>query len=61
MRLHFMVGAMSHTMLFALQSKFPGHAITPDGAVLLRELMAFAGRSAARPRQSSTETPRRRS
>jgi AcrR family transcriptional regulator len=41
LRLQFMVGAMSHTMLFALQSKLPGYRLPCDGALLLRELMAF--------------------
>ena len=41
MRLQFMVGAMSHTMLFALQSKLPGYQVSTDGTLLLRELVAF--------------------
>ena len=41
MRLQFMVGAMSHTMLFALQSKLPGYQVSGDGTLLLRELVAF--------------------
>ena len=40
-RLQFMVGAMSHTMLFALQSKLPGYQVSTDGTLLLRELVAF--------------------
>ena len=40
-RLQFMVGAMSHTMLFALQSKLPGYQVSGDGTLLLRELVAF--------------------
>jgi len=41
-RLHFVVGAMAHTMLFVLQAKLPDQQISADGGVLLRELLAFA-------------------
>jgi AcrR family transcriptional regulator len=41
-RLHFVVGAMAHTMLFVLQTRIPDQQISTDGAVLLRELVAFA-------------------
>jgi len=41
MRLHFVVGAMSHIMLFGLRSKIADQRF-PDSTLLLRELVAFA-------------------
>ena len=41
MRLQFMIGAMAHSMLFALKTKLPGLQLPADGRVLARELVAF--------------------
>jgi AcrR family transcriptional regulator len=49
LRLQFMVGAMSHSMLFALQAKLPGQPLSIDGAMLLRELVAFAASGLCAP------------
>jgi AcrR family transcriptional regulator len=51
LRLQFVVGAMAHTMLFVLQTKLPGQQLSTDGAVLLRELMAFAAGGLCAPAQ----------
>ena len=42
LRLHFVVGAMAHTMLCALLVSIPGWEFPADGALLMRELTAFA-------------------
>jgi len=57
-RLQFMVGAMSHSMLFALQSKLPGYQLPTDGA-LLRQLLTFVAgglRAPAALRENTEES-----
>jgi AcrR family transcriptional regulator len=51
LRLQFVVGAMAHTMMFALQTKVPGQQLSIDGAVLLRELIAFVAGGLSAPAQ----------
>ena|SRR5271165_5862516 len=41
LRIQFMIGAMSHTMMFAMQPRLPGLPFSADGSILLRELVAF--------------------
>jgi hypothetical protein len=47
---------MAHTMMFALQTKVPGQQLSTDGAVLLRELMAFAAGGLCAPAQLRENT-----